>query len=157
MARCWAAKQLYYLKDYMRLSRDILRLTLAVTITCGATAVHAQDRAPTFVAKETGIYRVDAKGQRSLILKPKSDEVFAATTFTVSPNHAWALIDHLPLNPGAGRVEEVRVLISLKDGTRIEQDAFKRKYGEWLGELADWAPDAPATIELENGKKIRLR
>ena len=152
-----AAKQLYYLKDYMRVSHDFLRLTLALTITCGASVVHAQDNTPTYIAKETGVYRVDTKGQRSLILKPKSDEVFAATTFTISPNHAWALIDHLPRNPGAGRVEEVRVLISLQGGTRIEQDAFKRKYGEWLDELADWAPDAPATIELENGKKIRLR
>jgi hypothetical protein len=141
----------------MRLSRNFVRLALAVTILCGAAAVFAQDKAPTFIAKETGIYRVDAKGQRSLILKPKSDEVFATTTFTISPNHAWALIDHLPRNSGTGRVEEVRVLVSLQDGTRIEQEAFNRKYGEWLGELADWAPDAPATIELENGKKIRLR
>ena len=141
----------------MRLSHYFLRLTLAVTITCGTAAVHAQDKAPTFIAKETGIYRVDAKGQRTLILKAKSSEVFAATSLTISPNHAWALIDYLPRNPGAGRVEEVRVLISLKGGTRIEQDAFKRKYGEWMDELADWAPDAPATIELDNGKKIRLR
>ena len=141
----------------MHLSRDFLRLTLAVTITCGTAAVLAQDKTPTFIAKETGIYRVDAKGQRSLILKPKSDEIFADTTFRISPNHAWALIDHLPRNAGTGRVEEVRVLISLQDGTRIEQDAFKRKYGEWLGELADWALDAPATIVLEDGKEIRLR
>jgi hypothetical protein len=141
----------------MSFLRDFLRLTLAVATTCGAFAVYAQDKAPTFIAKETGIYRADTKGQRSLISKAKSDEVFADTTFSISPDHAWALIDRLPRNPGAGRVEEVRVLISLRDGTRIEQDAFKKKYGEWLGELADWSPDAPSTIELENGKKIRLR
>lgn len=137
--------------------RDLLRLTLVVATTCGAAAVYAQEKAVSFVAKETGIYRVDSKGQRSLISKAKSDEVFADTTFSISPNSVWALIDHLPRDPGAGRVEEVRVLISLRDGTRIEQDEFKRKYGEWLGELADWVPDAPSTIELGNGKKIRLR
>jgi hypothetical protein len=98
-------KAVLFLKDYMRLSRDFVRPTLAVAITCGAAALHAQDKAPTFVAKETGIYRVDAKGQRSLVLKPKSDEVFATTTFTISPNHAWALIDYLTRNPAPGELK----------------------------------------------------
>lgn len=143
--------------DYMRFSRNLVLTVLALAAACSATAARAQNKAPTFVANENGVYRVDAMGQRSLIIKPKSDEVFADTTFTISPNHAWALIDHVPRNPGAGRVEEVRMLISLRNGTRIEQEAFQRKYGEWLDELADWVSDAPSTIEMGSGKKIQLR
>jgi hypothetical protein len=141
----------------MRHSRFFLPFVLVIVLLSGTPAIHAQDKPPQFTAKETGIYRVDTKGQRSLIVKPKSDEVFIDSTLSISPNQAWALIDHVPRNPGPGRVEEVRVLISLRNGTRMDPEVFKKKYGEWLGEGADWDPDAPSTIEMENGKRILLR
>lgn len=93
----------------------------------------------------------------SLIAKPKSDEIFVDMSLQIAPNNEWALIDHLPRNPGVGRVEEVRVLISLRNGARTEPEVFMKRYGEWLGELASWSSDAPSTIEMENGKKIQLR
>jgi hypothetical protein len=128
-----------------------------MTVVLGFPAAHAQEKTTKVVANQKGIYAVDARGQRTLIAKPKSDELFAATTLSVSPDRAWALIDHVPRNAGPGRIEEVRVLISLRNGTRIEPEGFKKRYGEWLGELADWAADAPSTIELESGQRIPLR
>lgn len=141
----------------MNASPRLLTGALFLTVLSSAALADTQNQQAGFTAGENGIYRVDAKGQRSLIVKPKSDELFVDTSLSISPNQSWALINHVPGHPGAGRIEEARVLISLRNGTRIEPDAFKKKYGEWLGELADWADNAPSTIELESGKKIPLR
>jgi hypothetical protein len=141
----------------MRHTRSFLPFALVIITLTGTPALHAQEKTPEFTAKDTGIFRVNAKGQRFLIAKPKSDEVFVDASLAISPNQAWALIDHIPRNAGQGRVEEVRVLISLRNGTRMDPDLFKKKYGAWLSELADWDPEAPSTIEMQNGKKIPLR
>lgn len=118
----------------------------------GASVERAQ-----FIANESGIYRLDAEGRESLIVRPHDGEMFVDASLAISPNQAWALIDHIPREAGAGRVEQVRVLVSLRNGTRLEQEAFRKQYGAWLDELADWADNAPSTIELESGKQNQLR
>ena len=109
-----------------------------------------------FVADTNGIYHVGPNGQRSAVANPKHGELFAESTFQVSPNRAWALTDHVPAKAGPGRIEEVKVLISLRTRQRTDPESFKQRYGVWLGELAEWDPKAPSTIVLEDGTKVQL-
>ncbi len=79
------------------------------------------------------------------------------STLSVSPNQSWALVDIVPSNPGGGRVQEIRILVSLSTGARLDQERFQTKYGAWLDEAAEWAGDKPATIILGNGKTVQVK
>jgi len=107
-------------------------------------------------AKSDGIYQVEGNGKRNLVLRPMKGTIFAESTLSVSSDGKWALIDYLPANPGRGRVEEIRLLVSLKTGSYVLPDSFKKRYGAWLDELAEWDKELPATILLGNGKHVAI-
>ena len=112
---------------------------------------------PGYAVDETGIYKVDAAGKRERIYRSNKGESLMDSTFSVSPNKNWALVDFVPSNPGKGRVEEIRVLVSLSNGARLDQQKFQTKYGAWLDESAEWADDKPATIVLGSGKNVQVK
>jgi hypothetical protein len=133
-----------------------LHLAFAIIALTATPVLHAQQGRAKFVADENGVYRVDAKGKRHLIVKHQRNEIFMDNMFSVSPNREWALIDYVEDHPGPGRTEEVRILISLKKSMRINAERLKKRYGEWLDEVAEWDLHAPSTINLGSGAKIVL-
>jgi hypothetical protein len=128
---------------------------LALSLAC--SAVVAAAGAAEFVADSKGIYRVDARGQPTIVVRAKSSEVFVDATFKISPNESWAMIDYVPSRPGQGRIAEVKVLISLRTNERLDPEQFQSKYGVWLGELSEWDPKAPATVVTDDGKRVSLQ
>jgi hypothetical protein len=138
-----------------RLLNWIAPLVLMSALGCPGSS-DAEDTFPKYAADFDGIYRVDGSGHRKRILQPKKGEMFIDSTLAISPNGDWALIDYVPSNPGKGRVEEVKILVSLNNGLRVSPDSFSAKYGVWLGELSDWERGSPATIVTEEGKHVHL-
>jgi hypothetical protein len=109
-----------------------------------------------FEADSNGIYRVDAGGKHR-VYRANKEYSLSNDTLGVSPDKNWALIDYLPAHAGPGRVAEVRILVSLKQGKETTPEAFQTKYGVWLDEEAQWDDEKPATIVLGNGMRVSLK
>jgi len=129
---------------------------LTVLMLVSTTRAGARQVSSTVIADSKGVYHIDANNRRHLLIHARSNEVFADSTMSVSPDQKWVLIDYLPAHPGHGRVEEVRILVSTKTGSRIEGEAFNKKFNVWLDELSEWSRNEPATIVLADGKHIHL-
>jgi hypothetical protein len=122
---------------------------------------HASCMADTAAAKYTatddGIFKIDASGKRFRIAVPPKGKIFTDSIFSVSPNGDWALIDLLPRRAGPGRIEEIKVLVSLRTGSVVDPDGFHKQYGVWLFELAEWKANEPATVVMDDGRSIRIK
>lgn len=138
--------------------QSIQSIRTVVLLGLFVTASWALAGSPSYVVDEMGIYKVDAAGKRERIYRSNKSESLMDSTFSVSPNKNWALVDFVPSNPGkGGRVEEIRILVSLANGARLDQEKFQSKYGAWLDESAEWADDKPATIVLGRGKNVQVK
>ena len=137
--------------------QSIRSIRAAVLFGLFLTAPWTFAASPSYAVDKAGIYKIDAAGKRERIYLSNKGESLMGSTFSVSPNKNWALVDFVPSNPGKGRVEEIRILVSLSNGARLDQEKFQSKYGAWLDELAEWADDKPATIVLGSGKNVQVK
>lgn len=120
-------------------------------------SANAEDRNSQFKANSNSIFKVGSDGRRVQLFRATKGQSLADSTLSISPNNKWALIDFVPSNPGPGRVQEIRMLVSLETGKALHSEAFNSKYQAWLGELAEWVRDKPSTIVLDDEKTIIIR
>lgn len=134
-----------------------LLLAAFLMTTISPTVSVADAPARKYAATDEGIFRVDASGKRSRVAVPPKGQIFVDSIFSVSPNGNWALIDCLPRRAGPGRVSEIKTLVSLQNGSVLDPEQFKRRYGVWLDALAEWKASEPATIVMDDGASIAIR